>query len=300
VPADVPMGPCQRVVEVGVLLAAYSAITGWAALAWQGGWWFDGMRADGQTHRPVPIAASRHRMRSQAGMHICEERWDPKDVIVVDGLAVTTPVRSAWFEMRYAESLHRAVAVLDMAAFHDLVSIEEARHFALQHPSYTGIEQCRNAIPLADENAWSPAEPPMRMLWEAAGYPRPLTNRPVFDLAGNHLGTPDLIDPVSGVLGEYDGPIHLASGQRHRDLNRAEQFRSHGLESATMVTGDRADPTAFLGRLRGAYERAAEVPASRRRWTLELPSWWRPTFTVAQRRALDAEQRAVWLRHRAA
>ena len=26
------------------------------------------------------------------------------------------------------------------------------------HPSYTGIEQCRQALALADENAWSPTE----------------------------------------------------------------------------------------------------------------------------------------------
>ena len=39
--------------------------------------------------------------------------------------------------------------------------------------------------------------------------PRPLCNVPVFDRFGQHIGTPDLLDPVAGVVGEYDGALHL-------------------------------------------------------------------------------------------
>ena len=56
----------------------------------------------------------------------------------------------------------------------------------------------------------------MRLVWELdAGHPRPLCNVPLFDRHGRHLATPDLVDPGAGVVGEYDGAVHLTGAQRH-------------------------------------------------------------------------------------
>jgi hypothetical protein len=285
------------VAEAGVLVPKHGAITGWAALAWLYGWWFDGTLPDGSL-APVAIAMSFRTIRGQPGLLLCNERWTPRDVIVVDGLPITTAARSVAWEMRYAPSPWQAASHLDMAAYHDLVSIEEASAWIDSHPSYTGIEQARLGRHLADENAWSPREHVPRLIWENAGYPRPLTNRPLFNRSGNHIGTPDLIDPRSGVLVEYDGPLHLVAERRTTDLRREHDFREHGLEPVTMVRGDLPDSGPFLARLRAAYLRAEHRPASERRWTLELPSWWVPTFIVEQRRALTDSEKAIWLRHR--
>lgn len=38
-----------------------------------------------------------------------------------------------------------------------------------------------------------------------AQLPRPLVNRPVFDLEENFLGMPDLLDPEAGLATEFDG-----------------------------------------------------------------------------------------------
>jgi len=120
----------------------------------------------------------------------------------------------------------------------------------------------------------------------------------VFDRAGRLIGTPDLIDPIAGVCGVYDSELHLDSARRRRDLEREEEFRASGLEPVEMVTGELREPWPFVARLRAAYARAERRPAADRRWTIEPPPWWTPTVTVAQRRALTAEQRDRWLRHR--
>ena len=300
VPAYVEQTPMQRVAEAGVLVPRFGAVTGWAALAWQRGWWFSGLLGDGVTFAPVPIAISRHWIRPQEGILLCEERLDPREFVVVDGLRITNSARSVCFAMRYALNLESAVIALDMAAYHDLVSVAEAAEWAYSHPSYTGIEKCRQAVALGDENAWSPAEVTMRLEWCAANRPAPLTNRPVFDLDGHHLGTPDLIDPAAGVVGEYDGALHLEGSRRHKDLRREHLFRAHGLEPVPMMSPDLRQRVGFQARLREAYARAERVPAADRRWTLELPSWWPATFTVEQRRALTERERATWLRHRSA
>ena len=295
----------QRVVEAAAVLPDdWGGVTGWAGLGWMGGRWFDGMPWGGGPGRPVVLAIGGNRaIRPQPSYAILttEERLAPHDLITVDGVRLTTATRSVAFEMRYARSLREAVTTLDMACFNDLVSIDEVAAYAENLNGWTGIPQCREALALADENVWSPQESEMGLEWELdGGFPRPLHNQPLFDLDGRPLGTPDLLDPVNGVIGEYDGGLHLAGAQRARDLVREEGFRSHGLEYVVKVAADRRDPAAYLRRLRRSYERAAHIPSSRRRWTVEPPSGWRDTTTVAARRALDDYWRERLLAHRTA
>ncbi len=118
-------------------------------------------------------------LRPQPGIAISKERLNADQVIALHGVLLTMPLRSTLFEMRYAESLWSAVVVADMAAFNDLVAIDELWAYALAHSGMTGIPQGRDATLLADENSWSPMETIMRLIWTIlAGLPRPLTNQP--------------------------------------------------------------------------------------------------------------------------
>ena len=291
--------PEQRIVEAAAVLPEYGGVTGWAALRWSGGVWFDGLARDGETRLPVTLATGDSKITSQAGLHVSEEAVRPFDLTKLDGLPITTSVHAVSFLARYARNERDAVVHLDMAAYSDLVSIEEARTYALTQTAWTGIPQLRKAIDLADENSWSPAEVSMRIIWELdAGLPRPLTNHPVFDRFGNHIGTPDLLDPVAGVVGEYDGSLHLVGRQRRRDRDREDAFRRVGLEYFTMLSGDGADPDRMAERMRAVRARARWASESQRDWTVVLPKWWIPTFTVEQRRNLDEGQRERLLRLR--
>lgn len=302
VPAEVDAGNLlQRIIEAAAVLPSYGAVTGWAALAWCGGRWFDGLEPDGSTSRPVWLVTSCQDVRSQPGIAVSAERLDPREFLLVHGLRVTTPVRSVAFEARHAPSLASAVKSVDMAAYSDLVSLAECWDYAAKLNGWTGIPRFRGSLLAGDENAWSPQECQMRIVWEVlGGRPRPLTNRPVFDRSGRHVGTPDLIDPVAGVVGEYEGKLHLQGAQRSRDVRREGLFRGLGLEYVAMLAGDRAHPSDFLRRLHEAYARSQWVPAADRRWRLQAPSWWIDTSTVDARRALSEWQRTRLLRHRAA
>ena len=285
----------QRILEAGALLPGHGGVTGWAALRWLGGTWFTGLRADGTA---LPIALATIDIRSRAGIVPCEERLDPEEITVRDGLRVTRALRSTLFQMRYADSLWDAVIVADMAAFSDLVPLDELWPYALAHSGMTGIPQARDAIGHADENAWSPMEVVMRLIWTCtAGLPRPLTNRPVFDLYGRHIGTPDLLDVEAGVYGEYDGAMHLDGKRRLRDLVREDAFRRLGLEGVVMVAGETRDEVA--ARIVAARERAMRH-GNPRLWTTDQPAWWIPTETVAQRRALSEVERTRLLARRSA
>lgn len=292
----------QRIAEASVVVPSRCGITGWAALRWLGGRWFDDTTASGE-RRPVVIAIGTHDVRPQPGFGIAVtgEGLSAAMVIDVDGVPVTKPVWSVSFEMRYAAGWRRAVAALDMAAFNDLVSVAEQAEFVGHQNGWTGVPRAREALPFATENSWSPAETFMRLVWEVdADLPRPLCNRPIFDLAGRHLGTPDLLDLESGLMGEYDGADHLLRGQRARDVPRAERLRAHDLESVTMLADDFKDLDAYIARLRRARRTAFRRQPARRTWTIEPPWWWTPTVTVEERRALTDVQRERFLKHRSA
>lgn len=294
--------PDQRIVEAAALLpAGRAAVTGWASLHWRGARWFGGRAPDGVSARPVPLAVDgRHRLRTRPGVRVIEDWLEPIDIERVDGLPLTSAVRAVTTEVRRARHLAAAVTVVDMAAFDDLIALDEltadAEHHLVARP---WARKVIAAIGQADENAWSPREVGMRLLWQEAVGVRPLCNRPVFDTRGQHLFTPDLLDAEAGVVGEYDGLIHLEDGRRSRDLTREELIRDHGLELVTMVSADSADREAFSRRVQAAYRRA-RVRGLTGSWTITQPPWWIDTSTVALRRTLSAEQRARLLKRQAA
>jgi hypothetical protein len=289
------------VVEAAAVLPAYGGVTGWAALRWMGAMWFGGLGPDGRTEVPVCLATAGDDIRPQPGIQVSAERLDPTELSVVDGIRVTVAVRSVCFEMRYAASVRAAVVAADMAMQADLVSPAELKAFVAGQSGWTGIPQCREAMPLTHENSWSPRESShLRLVWMLdAGLPPPLCNMPVFDRAGRHIGTPDILDEEAGVVGEYDGSLHLQGAQRARDVQREDAFRAVGLEYFTILASHSRDPVDVVRRMHAARARARFEAPTTRAWTVEQPSWWIPTETVGQRRALSADQRMRLLRHRA-
>ena len=184
---------------------------------------------------------------------------------------ITRALRSTLFEMRYADSLWSAVIVADMAAFDDLVSLDELWQYALAHGGMTGIPQARDAVrsgrreQLVAHGDGDAAD----LGVHCRAWPGRCTNQPIFDLHGRHIGTPDLLDIEAGVLGEYDSELHLDGKRRLKDTAREEAFRRLGLEPVVMVAGQGRDEVAarmIATRERATAERATTVsgPSSSR------------------------------------
>lgn len=299
VPADTDSSARdQRIVESLAGMPPDAAVTGWASLGWRRARWFEGVGPDGSTPLDVPVALDRRRgVRRRPGVELTEDWLLPADVELVDGLRATVPDRAVAFEACRARSLAAAVATVDMAAAADWVDLEGLATYAAVLGPRPGIRRFREALSRADENSWSPQESRMRLAWTDH---RPGTvlaaNRPVFDSRGRHLLTPDLLDERAGIVGEYDGAVHLEDHTRRRDLDREALCRDVGLELVTMMSAGRADAASFTARLDAAYRRSAARADASRSWTTEQPPWWVDTSTVARRRALTTSERALWLR----
>lgn len=280
------------------MLGADEAVTGWAGLRWAGAAWFDGT-SDGATPVDVPVVARRH-LRAQQGFSVSQEFLHPDEIEVVDGLPVTLAARSVVFEMRYADGLGEAIVALDMACYADLVSLAEVAAYVGRLGPVTGVQQARDALAEGEENSWSPQETRMRGVWtRRAGLGRPLCNAPVFTLDGRHVGTPDLIDARTGLVGLYNGSDHLSLVGAAADVKQEAAYRDLGLEPVTMLATDWLDLGGFVERLYAGARRARSRRGPRA-WTLEAPAWWTSTHTVARRRALDTVQQARLLRYRRA
>src|SRR5690348_1648661 len=74
----------QRIAQCAPLLGEGDAVTGWAALRWWGATAFAG-------RAPIPLVVAGRR-GPQAGLTLSQEALAPTDVVMLDGLRVTTPV----------------------------------------------------------------------------------------------------------------------------------------------------------------------------------------------------------------
>jgi hypothetical protein len=277
VPADVdPTVVEQRIFEQGHRIRSYGAVTGWAALRWYGARYFDGLSTRGEL-LPVPLVVGNSPLQPDGRVHIDRSHLAQTERVQVGGIWVTTVQRALFDHMRYCRTVREAVVAMDMAAAAKLISVRLMSLYILQRTAWTGVPLVRHALALASNESRSPQETRMRLVWVLdAGLATPRCNAPVFSRDGRFLGIPDLIDPETGALGEYDGVDHRSQERHRADVAREQLFRAHGLEPFAVVGGDLGDRQLVVRRMLDARARAMAVPADRRQWTLAPPSWWRP------------------------
>jgi hypothetical protein len=288
VDADVPE---QRILEQSMRLTG-GAVTGWAACRMHGGAFFDGLRRDGRTPLPVPLnCGPLHQIRRLPGDDLRRDHLLDDEIVDVRGVRCTVPTRATFDAMRYSPDVREAVVALDMACAAEITSIGRMRDYVGRHQAWTGVQQCRDAVVLADEWSRSPQESRLRLVWQIdAARPRPRANRPIFDLDGQLLGYPDLLDPHNHVVGEYDGDDHRAPLRHSDDVDREARFRDHGLEVFRVTGPDLRAVGRLVNRIHTAYRLAREATC-RRTWTLQPPPWWRAEPSLDER-LVDRELRA--------
>ena len=276
VPASVPLTVEQRICEAAVRLPPAGAVTAWAALRWHGAAYFDGLDLDGAP-LPVPLllGGAGANLRPMAGSTVTKEQFPPGELVSVDGLRCSSPLRAVFDEVRRVGSHREGAVVIDMTAAAGLLTVADLVDYVRTRQAWLRVPLVRRAVALASDHSRSPQETRMRLVWVLdAQLPPPLCNRPVFSRRGELLGYPDLLDPVAGVVGEYDGADHQRRDRRQRDITREQRFRDHGLEYFTVVRGDLTDRPAVARRMLAAVARARQIPPARRQWTLDPPAWW--------------------------
>ena len=254
------------------------AVGEWASALAHGVRYCDGLASNGRAPLDVPLytGVDRH-IRAVPGTRVSRDPLPETDVVTVNGIPCTTPLRSCFDGMRKASSLTEAVVVGDLWLASELVTRAEFTAYADAHARWRGLPQVRRALPLLDGQARGPWETRLRMVWVLdAQLPAPLVNPPVFDASGSLLGYPDLLDPEAATAFEYDGDGHREIGQHTQDNRREETFEHHGLVVGRVTRLDMRSRSEVARRMRRTRARGLRRDPAQDRWTLTPPPQWYP------------------------
>lgn len=223
-----------------------AVIAGRSAAAMHGAGWVD-------TDGPVELIHSNRNVPK--GIRCHADRIAEDEIIMLEGMAVTTPARTAldigcWYPLR------SALPSLDALAAATGLDVADVATLALRCAGRRGIRGARSALPLIDGGAQSPKETWLRLLLVEAGLSEPQTQIPIRDEAGGILAYLDMGWPELMVAVEYDGEQHRTDRRQYTwDVRRLELLESLGWIVIRVVAGDRRDD--IVQRVRGAIARRA-------------------------------------------
>jgi hypothetical protein len=160
-----------RVSAVKLVTPAHAVVTdrtaGWV-------WRAERVLAPG-AHREVPqvsmFCPPGRRLRNKL-VESGQRMLEPRDVAVIDGLRLTTPLRTACDVGRL---LHRdqALGVMDSLAALGRFTVPELVAEVERFRGFRGVVQLRQLAPLVDPKSGSPGESTLRLRWIDTGLPRP-------------------------------------------------------------------------------------------------------------------------------
>jgi len=192
-------------------------IAGRAAAAMHGALWIDAT---------TPIEMIWRCGRPPEGIVVRNERIDAEDISLIDGIAVTTPERTAFDIARH---LPRDLAMrhLDALARATGLKAADVQLLAERYPRARGLPRARIALPLMDGGAESPQETRVRLILIDDGLPPPRTQIKVSDGVRTAFIDMGYDEPMVGL--DYDGEHHQTDRDRYvYDIGRAELISGQG------------------------------------------------------------------------
>jgi hypothetical protein len=231
-------------------------LAGLTAAAWHGSKWVDD---------DLPIELVWSNVRPPQGLRTYAFALRAEEVMVLAGVAVTTPERTA-FDIARRKPLGLAIAHLDALLRATGIKANEALHIADHHRGARGLRQLERAFALVDPGAQSPKETWLRLLLINEGLPRPTTQIPVLNAGGARVYYLDMGWENPMVAVEYDGEHHrLDRIQYNKDIRRSEDLERLGWIVIRVTASDR--PAGIIARVREALAfREGIEPARRSRF----------------------------------
>lgn len=177
------------------------------------------------------------RLRTRAGCYTREVTIDVTDLDLVNGVLLTTPVRTLYDCARWLAPVERLV-VADAFAHDGLVTAEELSSYRNAHKGIRDVRRVDEVLRLLEPLSESPMETRLRCLLVTAGLPRPTAQHVVRDASGNFVARLDLAYLGPRLAIEYDGAFHWE--QRREDDRRRDAVRALGWTVLVVSASDLA------------------------------------------------------------
>lgn len=185
---------------------------------------------DSRVHVSLPGNQARPRRTVDAGLTLHQLRIASHEVTMVDGAAVTTPLRTV-ADLVLQLDRYSAVSVMDSALNLGLITDTELATLPELIAGRRGAVRARLWVPEADARAASPLETRVRLCCVDDRVPPDTLQHPVYDRHGELLGIADLAWLGARVLGEADGQ----SVHEHPDALFRDRWRQNDLANAGWV-----------------------------------------------------------------
>ncbi|MFP5022311.1 hypothetical protein [Pseudonocardia phyllosphaerae] len=141
--------------------------------------------------------------RSTANVVLHAAPLPPDEVVLLDGLAVTSVARTV-VDVARSCAFETAVVVADAALWRHLVTVTELEEVVRTAAGRRGIAGAR-AVLAFTEPADGPGESRSRVCMHRLGIPAPRIQHAVRDHGGRRVGQVDFWWEDAGVIGEFDG-----------------------------------------------------------------------------------------------
>lgn len=222
-------------------------VAGRAAAALHGAKWIDAS---------TPVDMIGRNRRPQRGVTVRAERIEPDEIMLINGLRVTTPARTA---LDLGRHLPRDIAVAHLDALAAATGVPASAASALieRYPRARGIRRATTSLALMDGGAQSPRETWLRLLLIDAGLPRPRTQIEVSDGINRAFIDMGYDEPKVGL--DYEGAHHSTRRDTYvYDIGRAEMIEREGWVDIKVVA---EHSRAFIvHRVREAFARRGWTP----------------------------------------
>jgi hypothetical protein len=217
---SVPDSRQLRLGAVRLVLPAHATACGLAAA------WLHGADVRREDDLDVEVSCPEgHRIRSRPGLRVRQEMLAPGDITTIDGLPVTTALRTAFDCARWLRGVERVV-VVDALCHAGLTSIDEIRGYIASKYRLRNLRVALAVLDLADPLAESAMETRVRVCIVEAGLPKPVSQHILADASGGFVARLDLSYPELRLAIEYDGAWHWS--QRRADDRRRTRARELG------------------------------------------------------------------------
>ena len=212
-PADLEPTLKLRSQAAAVLVAGRGVLAGFSAAEVHGA-------SCGDRDAPAEVLLLRPGGQSYrcGGLRVHRDLVDPSETVVLDGLAVTSVVRTAFDLIRWVPTRTEKVAAVDALAHNCELAPDDVLRLWSRHSGAWGGRHIRPVLQLADGRAESPMESRVRMALWFGGLPPPAVQHPV--ATGGRLYLLDLAYPAVRLGVEYDGEDHRTQARARRDLAR--------------------------------------------------------------------------------
>ena len=226
--------------------------------------WLHGVDVRAGVDDPLEITAARGTtFRTRNGLLLPRQADLPAaDLTVVRGLAVTTPLRTA-FDLCRQKPRTEAVVALDALAHAGLVAPVDLAQYALLHHGWRGVLAVPDIVEQCEPLSESAMESRVRMLLIDAGLLRPCAQFVVMDETG-FVARLDLAYPLYRLGIEFDGRVHEQTEVRVRDARRHNRLLRAGCTTLRFTGSDyyRDQGKGIVREVRAAIEAAGRGSAS--------------------------------------